>query len=85
MVLANSVIKGSYCQIYNFGCIFNLFCVDASLESPGSSLFIYMSKEKLMELCLTKRSRTNHDCFIRFCEDIKKAFVRVQFEAHFLK
>ena len=70
VVFAN--FKGSYCQIYNFGCIFNLFCVDALLESPCSSLVIYTSREKFTELCLTKRSRGSHDCFIYFMKTLKK-------------
>ena len=70
VVLAN--FKGSYCHIFNFGCIFNLFCVDALLESPCSSLFIYTSREKFTELYLTKRSRGSHDCFIYFVKTLKK-------------
>ena len=52
VVLAN--FNGSYSQIYNFGCIFNLFGVDTLLESTCSSLFIYTSREKFTELSLTK-------------------------------
>ena len=70
VVFAN--FKGSYCQIYNFGCIFNLFCVDALLQSPCSSLVIYTSREKFTELCLTKRSRGSHDCFIYLMKTLKK-------------
>ena len=70
VVFAN--FKGSYCQIYNFGRIFNLFCVEALLESPCSSLVIYTSREKFTELCLTKRSRGSHDCFIYFMKTLKK-------------
>ena len=52
VVLAN--FNGSFCQIYHFGCIFNLFGVDTLLESTCSSLFIYTSREKFTELSLTK-------------------------------
>ena len=72
MVLANSVIKGSYYQNYNFEYVFNLFCVDALLESLSSSFSFTCPEKKFTELCLTKRSRANHDCFIYFVKTLKK-------------
>ena len=43
--------------------VLNLFCVDALLELPCGSWFLYTFRKNLKGVCLTKRKKANHDRF----------------------